>query len=285
MVVSAGNSANQNLNSLNIDLSRWMARRATAVYNGHFNAATIADPASTSLLSLPLMVEPFPEQLSTEQPSSRPAAWAAFSGTWNAMSRCTTNANLSYSRFGDFRLWSWPARPKLKKCHGAVQPPRSTLNKGNIMKPVQHKILTVVSSLAMLLALGACDRAGDRTAGQQLDSAASKTESAAKELQRDAKDATASAGAAIESAVDKTKAMGASAGDKIDDALITTEVKTAIAADKDLSAIKIDVDTRNGVVTLSGPAPTVAAKERASEIARNVKGVSTVNNQLTIKAG
>jgi len=153
------------------------------------------------------------------------------------------------------------------------------------MKPVQQKILTVVSSLAMLLALGACDRAGDRTAGQQIDSATSKTESAAKELQRDAKDATASAGAAIDSAVDKTKAMGASAGDKIDDALITTKVKAAIAADKDLSAIKIDVDTQNGVVTLSGPAPTATAKERASEIARNVKGVSSVNNQLMIKVG
>jgi len=67
--------------------------------------------------------------------------------------------------------------------------------------------------------------------------------------------------------------------------LITTEVKAAIATDKDLSAIKIDVDTHDGVVTLSGPAPTVAAKARASEIARNVKGVNSVNNQLTIKAG
>lgn len=153
------------------------------------------------------------------------------------------------------------------------------------MKPIQQKILAMVSSLAMLLALGACDRAGDRTAGQRIDSATSKTESAAKELQRDAKDATASAGAAVDNAVEKTKAMGASAGDKIDDALITTKVKAAIAADKDLSAIKIDVDTQNGVVTLSGPAPTATAKERASEIARNVKGVSSVNNQLTIKVG
>ncbi len=153
------------------------------------------------------------------------------------------------------------------------------------MKPVQQKILTVASSLAMLLALGACDRAGDRTAGQQIDAATARTESTAKELQRDAKDATASAGAAIDNAVDKTKAMGASASEKIDDALITTEVKAAIATDKDLSAIKIDVDTHDGVVTLSGPAPTVAAKARASEIARNVKGVNSVNNQLTIKAG
>jgi hypothetical protein len=46
MAVSTGISANQNLNSLNIDLSRWMARRASAVYNGHFNAATIDNPDS-----------------------------------------------------------------------------------------------------------------------------------------------------------------------------------------------------------------------------------------------
>lgn len=153
------------------------------------------------------------------------------------------------------------------------------------MKPIQQRTLTMVSSLAMLLALGACDRAGDRTAGQRIDSATSRTEQAAKDVKRDAKDATASAGAAMDSAVEKTKAMGASAGDKIDDALITTKVKAAIAADKDLSAIKIDVDTQNGVVTLSGPAPTATAKERASEIARNVKGVNSVNNQLTIKVG
>jgi osmotically-inducible protein OsmY len=153
------------------------------------------------------------------------------------------------------------------------------------MTPVQRNSLTIVSLLAILLALGACDRVGDRTAGERIDSATAKTESAAKALQRDAKDATAGAGAALDNAVDKTKAMGASASDKIDDALITTKVKAAIASDKDLSAIKIDVDTQNGVVTLSGPAPTAAAKERASEIARNVKGVNSVDNQLTDKAG
>ena len=73
--------------------------------------------------------------------------------------------------------------------------------------------------------------------------------------------------------------------DKVDDATITTKVNAALAKDKDLSAIKIDVDTQNGVVTLSGPAPTATAKQRASEIARTVKGVSSVNNQLTVKAG
>jgi hyperosmotically inducible periplasmic protein len=71
----------------------------------------------------------------------------------------------------------------------------------------------------------------------------------------------------------------------VDDAAITTKVNAGLAADKDLSAVKIDVDTKDGVVTLTGPAPTAGARERATEIARGVKGVSSVNNQLTVKAG
>jgi osmotically-inducible protein OsmY len=152
------------------------------------------------------------------------------------------------------------------------------------MKPSQQKSLAIASSLAMLLALGACDRVGDQMTGQR-DSAATKTERAADAAKRDVKDATARAGAAAERAADQTKSMGAAAADKIDDATITTKVNAALAADKDLSAIKIDVDTQNGVVTLSGPAPTATAKERASEVARNIKGVTSVNNQLTVKAG
>jgi len=53
--------------------------------------------------------------------------------------------------------------------------------------------------------------------------------------------------------------------------------------DPDLSALKIDVDTRNGVVSMYGPAPTAAAKDRATTIARAVKGVASVNNELTVK--
>jgi Predicted periplasmic or secreted lipoprotein len=153
------------------------------------------------------------------------------------------------------------------------------------MNSIQHKGVLVASSLAVLLALGACDRADNRTAGQRIDSGVSTAQRAGADASRSAKDATASAGAKLDSAADNTKAMGAAAGDKIDDASITAQVNASLAKDKDLSAIKIDVDTQNGVVTLSGPAPTATAKERASQIARSVKGVSSVNNQLTIKAG
>jgi len=97
-----------------------------------------------------------------------------------------------------------------------------------------------------------------------------------------AADSTRDAGAA---AADKTRELGSAAAGKLDDATITTKVNAALARDKDLSAIRIDVDTQNGVVTLTGPAPTASAKERASEVARQVQGVTSVNNQLTLSTG
>lgn len=70
--------------------------------------------------------------------------------------------------------------------------------------------------------------------------------------------------------------------DKVDDATITAQVSAGLARDPDLSATRIDVDTRDGVVTLKGPATNPAAKQRAETIARNVKGVTSVSNELQV---
>jgi hyperosmotically inducible periplasmic protein len=139
--------------------------------------------------------------------------------------------------------------------------------------------LAAVSSLALLLALGACGKQGeDRTVGQQIDSAVSKTEQAAKEATQEAKksaqDVTASA-----------KDAAAVVAEKLDDASITASVSASLAKDPELSAIKINVDTKDGVVNLQGPAPSIGARERATSIAKAVKGVNSVNNQLTVSAG
>ncbi|MBT2326518.1 BON domain-containing protein [Variovorax paradoxus] len=77
---------------------------------------------------------------------------------------------------------------------------------------------------------------------------------------------------------------GAAVSARIDDATITAAVSAGLAKDPDLSAIKIDVDTKGGTVMLKGPAPTAAAKSRAEQIAKNVKGVSSVDNQLEVKS-
>lgn len=72
-------------------------------------------------------------------------------------------------------------------------------------------------------------------------------------------------------------------GNSVDDIAITASVSAGLAKDADLSAIKIDVDTKNGAVSLTGPAPSVAARERASAIAKGTKGVVSVDNKLVVK--
>ena len=67
------------------------------------------------------------------------------------------------------------------------------------------------------------------------------------------------------------------------DALITTSINAELAKDPKLSALHINVDTDNGRVALHGTAPDQAAKERASQVAGTVKGVVSVDNELTIE--
>jgi hyperosmotically inducible protein len=66
------------------------------------------------------------------------------------------------------------------------------------------------------------------------------------------------------------------------DAGITTAVKSKMAADDTVKAYKIDVDTQNKVVTLSGDVDTMAQREQAVTLARNTKGVSDVIDQLRV---
>ncbi|RYX89087.1 MAG: BON domain-containing protein [Comamonadaceae bacterium] len=147
----------------------------------------------------------------------------------------------------------------------------------------------LAAAIALTLGLAACGKADDgKTAGQKLDGAIAATEQKAAEIKADVKDAAAEARADVKSmssdAKARTEANTSTMGDKIDDAAITASVNAGIAKDSDLSAIKINVDTKDGAVTLMGPAPTTTAKDRATEIAKNVKGVKSVNNQLVVKS-
>src|SRR5688572_2503494 len=66
------------------------------------------------------------------------------------------------------------------------------------------------------------------------------------------------------------------------DAGITTAVKSKLAADDTVKAYKVDVDTHNKVVTLSGDVETAAQREHAVSIARNTDGVADVIDQLRV---
>jgi hyperosmotically inducible protein len=70
----------------------------------------------------------------------------------------------------------------------------------------------------------------------------------------------------------------------IKDSAITTKVKAKLAAKhmSTLTRIKVDTD-ENGVVWLSGRAPTKDASDLAAMIAKNTEGVNSVHNDITVE--
>jgi osmotically-inducible protein OsmY len=74
-----------------------------------------------------------------------------------------------------------------------------------------------------------------------------------------------------------------SAGEYVDDSVITTKVKSLLAADDFLKSFQISVETFKGTVQLSGFVNSQKAVDKAVEIARSVKGVQAVKNDLIVK--
>ncbi len=66
------------------------------------------------------------------------------------------------------------------------------------------------------------------------------------------------------------------------DSAITTQVKTAIAADTDLAASKIAVDTAAGKVTLKGEIKSMMLRKKVDAVVNGVNGVKAVDNRLVI---
>jgi len=74
-----------------------------------------------------------------------------------------------------------------------------------------------------------------------------------------------------------------STGQYIDDSAITTKVKTAIFNDAMLKTMQISVETYKGEVQLSGFVNSAQSVRRAGEVARGVRGVVSVRNNLIVK--
>lgn len=129
------------------------------------------------------------------------------------------------------------------------------------MQPQRLQLLrlgAIAAAVAATLGLAACDKPADQTVGQRVDGAIAETKQAGSE------------------AADAMKA-GAM------DATITTKINAALAADDKLSAMKIDVDTAAGRVTLNGTAPDAVSRDRATTLASAVEGVMSVDNRLTVQ--
>ena len=74
-----------------------------------------------------------------------------------------------------------------------------------------------------------------------------------------------------------------STGEYVDDSAITTKVKAAILNDPSLKVFQINVETFKGEVQLSGFVDSAKSVDKAGEVARSVKGVKSVKNNLIVK--
>lgn len=144
-----------------------------------------------------------------------------------------------------------------------------------------HRPLTMATAIAALLAattLAACNKADDsRTAGERIDSATASAERKMDEARNDAGQAATEIKQDAKQAANEVKGA-------VSDATITAAVNAKLAADKELSALRINVDTSDGRVALHGTAPNRAARDRATQLAAAVEGVRSVDNQLQLQA-
>ena len=125
---------------------------------------------------------------------------------------------------------------------------------------MQKQSMTLLAAIAAVAMLGAgcSDQKAPGTVGQRMENTTDK----------------------MAATTDRATAKAATA---IDDSALTAKVKTAMLADPSLKALRINVDTKDGTVTLAGPVETQAQKEHASEVAQGVSGVKSVDNNLTVK--
>ena len=64
---------------------------------------------------------------------------------------------------------------------------------------------------------------------------------------------------------------------------ITDQVRLRLAGDSEVKGGGIDVEVKDGVVTLKGPVDTDKARSKAEKLTKHVKGVKSVVNQLTVR--
>lgn len=134
---------------------------------------------------------------------------------------------------------------------------------------------TLIAGATLALLLSACSRHEEQTAGQKLDETVAKVERSTDQAQADMKAQADKLGNKIENAADK-------AAVSMEDAAITAKIKAELAKDPSLSALKINVDTKQGLVMLSGTAPDANSRDRATRLAAAVKGVLSVDNMLVV---
>jgi hyperosmotically inducible periplasmic protein len=126
-------------------------------------------------------------------------------------------------------------------------------------------LLTISAAVGAMLALSACNKRDDQSAGQTVDKGVASAKAEMKDAKEATKDAAANVGAAVT------------------DAMITTKINAGLVADDQLKALKINVDTKDGKVVLTGVAPDAGSRDLATTMAKAIDGVVDVDNRLTVQ--
>jgi hyperosmotically inducible periplasmic protein len=188
------------------------------------------------------------------------------------------------------------------------------------MRPFEHmevvqmtklKIVSAITSLAFVAGMSACSTT--KSAGTQLSDAGITSKVKAKfaadpdlnniaSIDVDTSDRVVRLSGTVDTVAERDEAEklasntegvldvdndieirgGRSLGQGIDDSVITSKVKAKLAADGDMNPFNIDVDTRHGIVTLTGRVRDSDDKSAAERIARDTAGVQEVHNRLTV---
>jgi hyperosmotically inducible periplasmic protein len=147
----------------------------------------------------------------------------------------------------------------------------------------QNLAMAVVIGLFLLVT--GCDKqtSTGETVGQKVDKVIDKTNETAQKAGDKIGTAAKSAEEAVKSAAETAQQKAGQVGAMLDDAAITASIKTELLKDPGTSALRIDVNTLKGEVTLKGEADNDSARARAGRIAATVEGVVKVNNSINIK--
>ena len=80
-----------------------------------------------------------------------------------------------------------------------------------------------------------------------------------------------------------TSMTGETAGQYVDDSTITATVKSKLVGEKATNLTRVDVETTNQIVSLNGIVESPDQKQRAEQLAMQVKGVKRVQNNLQVQ--
>jgi hyperosmotically inducible periplasmic protein len=150
---------------------------------------------------------------------------------------------------------------------------------------VLKKYMVLAAVLGAAMAAGGCDKqtSSGETVGQKVDKVIDKTNTAAGKAGDKIGEAAKLAEEAVKSTAETVQQKAGQVGAIIDDTAITASIKTELLKDPGVSALKIDVNTVKGEVTLKGEADSESARARAARIAAAMAGVLKVNNSIIVK--